>query len=99
MKKCPNCAYLWADDYNGTCLECGAPMNKANSPADLGFAFARQIQEGVREDEFARRAGSIRNPKQALEIYGNAKINDAVLERAREMIVQREEVKYEDDVS
>lgn len=97
MKKCANCSYLWADDYSGTCLECGAPMGNVSSPQNLGFAFARQIQDGVREDEFARRAGNVRSPQQALEVYGGAKVNDAILERAREMIVQREEVRYEDD--
>lgn len=99
VKSCPNCKYIWPDDHTGQCVECGNPMSgtEANGSNDLAFRFAKQIQDGVRENEFAARAGQIRTPRQALEVYANAKVEDGLLDRARDLIVQREEVIYEED--
>lgn len=93
MKACPNCKYLWPDEHTGQCVECGNPMANvaSNGNGDLQFRYASQIARGRRENEgeAAMKAGS----------YDVVKVDDSVLQRARDLLVQREEVRYEDDAA
>lgn len=90
MLKCPNCSYLWPDEHTGQCGECGNPMSGSlNQNQDLHFRFARQVQEGVRENSLE---SSMRRGR-----YDGLKLEEGILDRARQMIVQREEVRYEEE--
>lgn len=81
MKTCRNCRVVYGDEYVGTCTECGAPMGgvPANGSSDLSFRFARQTQEGQRENaqEQSMRRGR----------YDNVKVNDGILDVARQFVV------------
>lgn len=56
MKTCPNCRCVYADDYAGTCHECGKGLGSigSNGGGGLEFRFARQIQRGDRENSMER---------------------------------------------
>ncbi len=99
MKKCPGCNYLWADDYNGTCMECGKPLGGVSASPDLSFKYAAQIAAGRRENDseraMARSSGKAR-PGDAYDRVGKD-VPQPILDRAREMLVQREEVVYEQE--
>lgn len=51
MKTCPNCRVVHADEYMGTCQDCGAPMGgvQANGGGGLQFSWARQVQQSAQE--------------------------------------------------
>lgn len=89
MKTCQNCRCVYADDYAGTCVDCGAGMGGqvANGNGGLDFAFARQVQAGQRENaqENAMRGGR----------YENVKVEDGLLSVARGFVTV-DEKKYVD---
>ena len=101
MKRCgnPSCSYLYADDYSGPCDNCGRFISGEAAQGDLGFRFANQIRQGQRETQFEQEAKRLRSPGQARDFYSRAPVNDAVLDVARSLIVQREEVEFEDDAA
>lgn len=100
MKKCPGCNYLWADDYTGTCLECGKPLGAVTGGGgDLGFRFAGQRQAAEREAAIEGALRGAQTPRGQLEVYDRVKLPDPVFEAARKMVVQREEVEYQDDAA
>lgn len=50
MKTCTGCGYIYADDYAGTCTECGRGMGgiQGNTTGDLSFRYARQLNDMTR---------------------------------------------------
>lgn len=100
MKTCPNCKFIWPDEHVGQCVECGNPMAEVavNGDNNLAFRFAKQVQDGIAENDFAVRAGNASTARGAVDIYdGYRGYKDPVLERAREAIVQREPLRFEED--
>lgn len=85
MKTCKNCRCVYADDYNGQCHECGAPMNSinANGSNDLPFRYANQLRQGVRENDAER---SMKRGN-----YENVQIERSVLDVARQFVIVDEE--------
>jgi hypothetical protein len=98
MKTCPNCRCVWPDDYSGQCLDCGKGLGgvTGSTGGDLGFAFARQLQEARKEEQFEATLKGARSPRARLDVYNNASVRDEIVDKALEFVVQREEVKYED---
>lgn len=79
MKVCPNlrCRSVHADEYNGQCPDCGAPLGgvAGSNQGELAFKFARQVRAGVEEaqQEKAMSRGS----------YDRVSVNDNLMEVAR----------------
>ena len=50
MKSCHNCNAIYADEYNGTCTDCGAGMAGQTGDAQaLRTQWARQVSSAGRE--------------------------------------------------
>lgn len=98
MKACPNCKYLWPDEHSGQCVECGNPMKDvaSNGNHDLQFRFAKQIQDGVRENQSETAMKMSQSPARPGDAYDRAPIPERILDAARTALVQREEVRYDD---
>lgn len=98
MKACPNCSYLWADDYSGQCLECGKPLGgvQPEGGGDLRFRYAGQVQAAQRENDLERRMKSSNGKARPGDAYDSVNLPDGIMEAARRMIVQREEVVYDE---
>lgn len=98
MKSCPNCKYLWPDEHIGQCVECGNPMASvaSNGSQDLSFRYASQLEKGRREAALEQSFTASSGKARVGDAYDRAPVESAVVERARAMLVQREELKYEE---
>lgn len=97
MKKCPNCSCLWPDEYNGSCHECGAGLGSVQPDGGLQFRYAKQLGDMEREASLGQQFRSSRGSARPGDAYDRAPVNDAVIEKARAMLLQREELRYEED--
>ena len=92
MKTCPNCRVVHADEYNGQCQECGAPLGnvRGSNQGDLAFRFARQVQRGAEESsqEQAMKRGR----------YDRVKVEDGLMEvsKAAAYLLERSAGRGED---
>lgn len=68
----------------------------ANGNQDLAFRFAKQVQDGVRENQAEGAMRATRAPARVGDAYDRAPIPERILEAARTALVQREEVRYDD---
>lgn len=85
MKACPNCRYVYEDDYNGQCHECGKNLGgvAANGSPDLQFRYANQLAQGRRENsqETAMKRGN----------YGSVQMPASLVDVANSFIIVDEE--------
>lgn len=89
MKTCPNCRVVYEDEYAGQCHECGKPLggvapNDASGGRNLAFDFARQVQEGARENaqEQSMKRGDYSRVPLADRLMEVAKAGAFLLEKA-----------------
>lgn len=85
MKACGNCRRVWADEYNGQCTDCGAPMAgmQVNGSNDLARRFADQRRKAEREASFEQALRSGRG-SDAVPIH------DSVHEKALSLLKPKE---------
>jgi hypothetical protein len=86
MKTCPNCRAIHADDYNGTCSDCGKALGgiQANGgDSSLAFSLARQTAD-------ARREAGLENALKHGNISG-LRLQPSLVDVARSFILVDEE--------
>ena len=81
MKKC-KCGTLWADDYNGTCSDCGAGLaTQAGTVGNLEHRFAQQNSE-------ANRARMVESQVEGRN-YEGIRGNNPVFQMAKEFVLDK----------